>query len=412
MRRSAWLRVLTMATTFWLLGAGLPGGDRPTAAAPLRGGGAGNQFLSIAGISFVSAEESNQYASQVGGGVKLTEVSVPWPLMTAPIELPDGAVILGLTLYYEDSDLEYTHDVVLHLHRSNRVGATEDLAMVNSADGSSGVSYVSDTSISNGTVDNDNYNYSLTAELYSTDVVLYGARVDYSPPAWAAALAGEERPLALSGDRPPAADPSPGDSRSPEARAARYTGGQTVFLAPPASDPAGAAQTANVGISAGPNALAVGNPAHWRRYTVPGSTFHPLDSGVTHSWSSGGGRYVTSASGKPHLVAPLDLADGRMIRQVKITYYDVSSTANPALYLDRVNRQGGWLHLWSYTPAASGGYFAVVSPLLNEVVDNQNYAYYFLVELGTPPVGSDLQAMEVEISYGYNTHLPIILRSY
>lgn len=167
-----------------------------------------------------------------------------------------------------------------------------------------------------------------------------------------------------------------------------------------------------MGISAGPNPLAVGNPAHWKRYTVPASTFHPIDLGVTHYWSNGGARYVTSASHNPHLVAPLDLVDGKTIRRVKFTYYDASSTANPALFLYQVDRQGNLSYLWTYTPAASDGYFTAISPPMNEVVDNWNYAYYFLVSLGNPPVGYDLRAMEVEVAYVLDTYLPVILRSH
>ena len=410
MKQSAWLRVLTMAITFWLLGAGLPGGDRPTAAAPLRGGGA--RYLSIAGTSFVSANSGNAYQYQSGGGVKLTGVSGPWPFMTAAVELPDGAVVQALTLYYGDSDLEPTHDIVLYLQRSNRAGGIDTLAGVNSASGSSGTSYITDNSIVNGTIDNGGYNYSLAAELDSADVILYGARIDYSPPAWAAAFAGGERPLALSDDRPPAADLALG----PGTETARYTGGQVIFLAPPSAGPAGADKTANVEpfhASAGPNPLAVGNPVHWRHYTVPGSTFHPIYSETAHTWTSGGGRYVTTAppTGTPSLVAPLDLIDGKTIRQVRFTYYDASTT-DPDLYLYRVNRQGGLSYLWTASPAAEGGYFTAISPPMSEVVDNQNYAYFFTVNLGEPAVGSDLRAMEVEVAYVLDTYLPVILRSY
>ena len=410
MRPSTSLRLLTMAITFLLLNAGLPAGNTPTAAAPLQGGG--TQFWSIAGASFVSADSANAYQYRSGGGVALTAVPGAWPIMTAAVELPDGAVINALTLYYEDSDLDLTHDVLLYLQRSNRAGGIDTLAGTSSA-ANDGTNYVTDNSIINGTVDNGNYNYSLSAELDSANVILYGARIEYSPPAWAAALAGGERPLALSDDRPPAADPalSLEGSRSPEAGAARYTGGQVVFLASPPSDPAGAAKTTSVGISAGPNPLAVGNPAHWKRHTVPGSAFHPIDSGVTHYWSSGGGRFVTFASRYPHLVAPLDLIDGKTIRQVKFMYYDNSPT-NPILYLYRVNRQGGLSYPWIYTPAASGGYFTAVSPPMSEVVDNWNYAYYFMVDLGTPPVGSALKAMEVEVAYVLDTYLPIILKNF
>ena len=116
-------------------------------------------------------------------------------------------------------------------------------------------------------------------------------------------------------------------------------------------------------------------------------------------------------TGTPSLVAPLDLIDGKTIRQVKFTYYD-ESTTNPYLYLYRVNRLGSLSYLWMNSPAASGGYFTAASPPMSEVVDNENYAYFFTVNLGQPAVGSALQAMEVEVSYVLDTYLPVILRSY
>jgi hypothetical protein len=168
-----------------------------------------------------------------------------------------------------------------------------------------------------------------------------------------------------------------------------------------------------VGSAAGPNPLAVGNPVHWQRYALPASTFHPAYSETAHTSANGGGRYVTAApsSGTPSLVTSLDLIDGQTIRQVKFTYYDVSST-DPMALLYRVDRQGHWLILWNSTPAASGGYFTAVSPPMNEVVDNQNYAYYFVVNLGQPPVGADLKAMKVEVDYVLDAYLPLILKNY
>ena len=117
-------------------------------------------------------------------------------------------------------------------------------------------------------------------------------------------------------------------------------------------------------------------------------------------------------TGTPSLVAPLDLIDGETIRKVKFTYYDVSS-ADPRLLVYRVDRQGSLLLLWNYEiPAASGGYFTAVSPPMSEVVDNENYAYFFTANLGQPPVGNSLRAMEVEVAYVLDTYLPVILRSH
>jgi hypothetical protein len=407
MRQSAWRRILTLAITLLLLSTGLPSGARPTAAAPLRGGGA--QYLSIAGTSFVSTDSANSYAYQAGGGVKLTGVSgtSPWPFMTTPIELPDGAVPVSLTLFYTDSDSAAS--IQLYLVRYDWAGGFATVASVSSLDG--GPTSRNASTVASDPVDNSTYTYALLAEIDSANLILYGARVGYSPPTWAAAASAGERPLAPSGDQLPAADLAMG----PGTETARYTGGQVIFLAPPSAGLADGDKSANVETfhtSTGPTSLAVGNPAHWKRYTVPASTFHPIYSGTAHFWSGGGGRYVTTApaTGTPLLVAPLDLIDGKTIRQVKFTYYDASTT-NPYLYLYRVNRLGSLSYLWMNSPAASGGYFAAISPPMNEVVDNENYAYYFLVSLGDPPVSYDLRAMEVEVDYVLDTYLPIILRN-
>ena len=49
---------------------------------------------------------------------------------------------------------------------------------------------------------------------------------------------------------------------------------------------------------------------------------------------------------------------------------------------------------------------------LGEVVDNQNYAYYFTARLGATAVGDNMRAMEIEIWYITQTYLPMILRNH
>jgi hypothetical protein len=142
---------------------------------------------------------------------------------------------------------------------------------------------------------------------------------------------------------------------------------------------------------------------------VAGANFHPAYSDSTHTWTSGGGRYASA--GSTLLVAPLSLIHGKTIQHARFTYYD-NSTENPDLYLYQVDRQGTGSIIWSYTPDASGGYFTAASPRLGQVVDNQNYAYYFIARLGSSAVGSNLKAMEIEISYITEAYLPILLKSY
>ena len=400
MRQSTSLRLLTMAITLLLLNAGLPPGNTPTAAAPLQGGG--TQFWSIAGTGFVSANSANTYAYQSGGGVALTVLGGPptWPFMTAPLELPNGALLDSLVLYYGDTD--NTAAITLSLLRYNRTGGAETLASVSSID--DGTSSRTTSAIANPTVDNSTYSYALAAEIDSAPLILYGARIGYSPPVWPAAASASLAPAA--GDRPsagpPAADPAATNARGPQPRA-NLTGGQVAPLA---------VRSANAGVAAGPNPLAVGNPVHWRHYTVPGSTFHAAYSGTGNAPTDAGGRFMTSAAtGQGSLAAPLDLIDGQTIRGVKFTYYNDSAT-NPRLLLYRVDRQGGLTLLWDYTPVASGATFVASSPPMSEVVDNAAYAYFFMMLTDDPAVGADLVALQVKIEYVSNTSLPLILKNY
>ncbi len=417
MRQSVPLRLLTMTITFLLLSAGAPGGNTPTAAAPLRGGG--SQFLSIAGTSFVSADSANSYTYQPGGGVKLLSAPTPWPFMSAPVELPDGATIDSVTLYYFDTDA--TASIILYLMRTNGAGAATYVASLSSAD--DGTNYKTVTISTNGEVDNVGYNYMLMAEVDSANLILYGARIAYSPPLWSAAAPAGEQPMAPAAQPAlpaPAAAPATAAGHDPGAETARYAGGQVIPLPAPSTGVGRADRAASTqetasslapGIAAGLNPLAVGNPAHWQRYAVPASTFHLTDSGASHYWVGGGGRCVTAGTGL-FLEAPLDLIDGKTIRQVRFIYYDHSSSTNPTLIMYRADRQGSTYLLWYYTPIAFGDYFTAISPPMNEVVDNANWAYYFEVALGSPPAGTDLCAMKVEVDYVADTYLPIILMNH
>jgi hypothetical protein len=112
-------------------------------------------------------------------------------------------------------------------------------------------------------------------------------------------------------------------------------------------------------------------------------------------------------SGSTYLLAPLNLISGKTIRYARFTYSDLSPSENPSLYLYRVDRQGSGSWVWIHTPDAVGGTFIATSPRLDLLVDNANYAYYFVVRLGTSAVGADLKAMEIEISYVLDVYLSI-----
>jgi hypothetical protein len=110
-------------------------------------------------------------------------------------------------------------------------------------------------------------------------------------------------------------------------------------------------------------------------------------------------------------VAPLNLIHGKTIHRARFTYFD-DAVQNPVLRLYQVDRQGGGSYIWYQVPDASGGTFLATSPALDTLVDNHNYAYYFVADLGNGLSGSDLRAIEIEISYVSETYLPLIVRGF
>lgn len=374
--------------------------------------------LSIAGTSFVSADSGHSYEYASWGGVKLTGVGAsPWPFMIASVELPEGVTIASVTLYYYDN-AEVTEYIQLELMRCNRTGTCDGMAPITSAN--DGTSSKTNSSVVNAVVDNANYSYALSAGIYESgaaDLILYGAKIAYIP--------NVNAPIGPFSVTSPPPSPPEGVAVSVsgiqgEAGPVLHSGGQLIFLAPPSPadlEASGEGERESDAVAAPPASTGLrplgggSGTLDWRRYTVAGANFHPAYSNIAHSWTSGGGRYVDAAPTLANLVAPLNLIHGKTIQHARFTYYD-NSTENPGLYLYQVDRQGSGSLIWSYTPDASGGYFTAVSPRLGQVVDNQNYAYYFIARLGSPAVGSNLKAMEVEISYITEAYLPILLKSY
>jgi hypothetical protein len=368
-------------------------------------------FVSIAGASFVSASSTNSYIYMSWGGVKMTSPGTAlWPFMVASVELPEGATVTAVTLYYYDPDP--SEWILLSLSRYDGAGGVNDMASVASAN--DGMNQKTDTSVSYAVVDNAHYSYLLSAEMEAQasapDVVLYGAKITYIPSASA-----PPGPLgAAAAGSPPVEGGAAIVSGllAEETAPLLHSGGEVRLLAPaPAAD----GETLKDAPRAEPGDLGLQGVSaglfDWKQYTVAGSNLHPMYSNTEHTWSGGGGRYVTSAPTLSGLVAPLNLVHGKTIQHAHLTYYDVSDQ-NPALWLYRADRQGNGILLWTFVPEAAGGYLVATSPYLGEVVDNQAYAYYFVVRLGDVAAGSSLQAMEVEISYVGEIYLPVVLRQH
>jgi hypothetical protein len=390
MKRSRFLRLLAMAFISLVVAAGLQRGGSPVAVAgraavPHLGGGEG--VFSVTGSGFVSGDSTNTYSYVVYGGVQVTGAAA-WPAkMTASVELPSGATVANLVLYYRDENTTPGDDVVLYLRRYSGSGGWGLVASTDSS-ANDGISFSTSSNTFFTTVDNQSFSYMLLAEMHAIDVVLFGAKVNYTLPSTTSSAVAEERerPIAPSGQRVASADLSLERVQELDSQAAQARGGE-VFPAvtPRASE----------------------SLAAWRSYAAAGAAFHPLSSGSTHYFAAGGGRYV--ASGTTDLVVPLNLIHGRSVHQARFTYYD-TSTSNPFLSLYQVDRQGGASVLWYNVPHESGGYFTAVSPHLGFVVDNANYAYFFLARLGGSAAGGTLRAMEIEVVYDAYVYLPLILR--
>lgn len=411
MEQSKWLHILVAVITALLLGVGLQGGNSlPAIAGPAPDPanaplllGSGGVFC-IAGTSFVPTHSSTDYDYKLWGGVS---IAAGYEYMAASVELPTGATITSLTFYWDDRDAD--DDMHLRLRRYTRTSATSQQIAEVSSSGSGGVDSSSTTTISTPLVDNINYAYVLYIEwdaAAGSNLTAFGAKINYST---AATTATADLPLPPE-DAPPSLEEYPAspdgqatvtvaESSServqiPEEGPVLHTGGEIVEMASSPSD-------------VGP----LWGETDWQYYSIAGSNFHPAYAGTTHTIVPGGGRYVTG--GQPFLIAPLDLPHGSTIQQVKVTFYD-NATQNATWTLYQVDRQGDGSYLWRATPDRQSTAIApYYSPTLQETVDNQNYAYYFMATLNTA-AGSNLRVYEVAIGYtaAANVYLPIILKSY
>jgi hypothetical protein len=324
--------------------------------------------------------------------------------MAASVELPSGLDVSSLTLYYEDPNASPDVDVTLYLRRCDMAGTCTNMASADSSAG--GVGSDTDATISNPTVDNEHYAYVLLAAMDASDIVLRGAGIDCLSPtlAMGSALAPRLPPPASDGLAEQAGanvDPTLAGGQALLEGHALHTSGTVAQLTEP---PLAVHSEGSYPLGGGGGSLL------WQRHTVGGCSFHPHNSGPSTTCIGAGGRYVST--GSTYLLAPLNLISGKTIRYARFTYSDLSPSENPNLYLYRVDRQGGGSYVWTHTPDAVGGTFVATSPPLDLLVDNANYAYYFMARLGTSAVGTDLKAMEIEISYALDVYLPVVLREY
>ncbi len=135
-------------------------------------------ILSMPGAAFDRPFEDgyNDGQIQVGGKLKHYDDGVgTHGVYVAQVNLPHGAVVNKLSLYYHDND---AHQINLYLERTyNDTG--DEMAWTYSVDP---VNKVDDTSISYNTIDNLNYTYWAYVELPPTNLELWAVTIEYTPP--------------------------------------------------------------------------------------------------------------------------------------------------------------------------------------------------------------------------------------
>lgn len=138
----------------------------------------GPGFISIhpAGLHVRTASSTWAYS----GEFELYSTSSSGIYASAPVYLPDGAVVNKFTFYYYDGTASYyTGAYLTRTMLSGQIG--NDMATVYSS-GSAGYGYGSDTTIVNPTIDNQNYAYFVDIFIpggNGTNLRVTGLRIDY-----------------------------------------------------------------------------------------------------------------------------------------------------------------------------------------------------------------------------------------
>ena len=118
----------------------------------------GSGVLRIAGASFVPESDTTVYTTHGEGDVSVTGASDPF--MHAPVLLPDGALVSGLTLYYYDNHATGLVSAGLIRNNDPDIGSRSILANAASPGGIRGYDDSYDaTDPSPVEIDNARYNY-------------------------------------------------------------------------------------------------------------------------------------------------------------------------------------------------------------------------------------------------------------
>ncbi len=172
---------------------------------------------------------------------------------------------------------------------------------------------------------------------------------------------------------------------------------------PPDEDPS--STTASAG---SPYALS----SHFSYYTVSGATMRGRSSNTEYVYDGNGCVYIPTGSASMILNTELHIPQGSLIKYIRLYYMDTSASSNVLAYLTRYQPGQGFSDLvaTSSNIVYDGGWGYVVSPEMNETVDNESYAYTLI---GYPSFKGDTgQICGIRVAYyaplGPSAYLPAI----
>lgn len=143
----------------------------------------GPGFIMIHPTAFVPFQQTGEYAFNSAGGA-LYNPGTSGSYYEAAVNLPHGAKITKVVLYYVDNSSTYNIDIAL-LGMNMEVFGTPNLAYLITSGADPNNRVIEDTSISSDTIDNQSYVYWIEAHLsggQSTNLQIRGIRIDYSYP--------------------------------------------------------------------------------------------------------------------------------------------------------------------------------------------------------------------------------------
>lgn len=148
----------------------------------------------------------------------------------------------------------------------------------------------------------------------------------------------------------------------------------------------------------GPDSLTPAAPGATNAYLrVAGSSFLPRDSDTTVTYASSG---CVRVGGTQHfLAADLQLPQGATILYVRTYFYNQGVSGNMTTFLTSYDGQGAFTDYTSFATSTSAGYDSILSPAINQVVDNTGLAY--VVNATVSADNANLRFCGIRVNYSY-----------